>query len=214
MLNWVHTPAWMRKTFSRLVWEIPATEKDIYLTFDDGPTPEITAQVLALLLTYNARATFFCLGAKVEQYPQLYEQIKAAGHTIGNHGYHHLSGFSTSLKPYIENVKRGEEVSGSKLFRPPYGRITPWQIKKLRGSYKIIMWSIMSMDFDQHTTPEQCYNNVIKHIKPGSIIVFHDIEKAKTNVLQALPQLLEWMNAHGYKAKALDYHLLSDIPSV
>lgn len=198
----------MRKTFSQLVWEIPATEKDIYLTFDDGPTPEITSQVLALLFQYKAKATFFCLGAKIEQYPHLFQQIKAAGHVVGNHGYEHRSGFSTSQKKYVENARHGEEISGGLLFRPPYGRITPWQSRELRDHYKIIMWSIMSMDFDAHTTPEQCFLNCIQHIKPGSIIVFHDMEKAKNNVLTVLPRLLEWMNAQGYIAKALDDELL------
>jgi peptidoglycan/xylan/chitin deacetylase (PgdA/CDA1 family) len=203
-MRWVNTPAWLKSVFQQLVWEIPTLNKDIYLTFDDGPTPGITPQVLALLFEHNAKATFFCLGSNIELYPELLEEIKAAGHAIGNHGYNHLSGFSTSLNKYIKNVEKGAELSGSRLFRPPYGRITPWQVRKLRKQHAIIMWSIMSMDFDARLTPEQCLQNVIKNIKPGAIIIFHDSDKAKKNLLELLPKLLNWLQKNGYETKVLD----------
>ncbi len=203
-MNWAHTPTWLKRAFPQLVWEIPTLEKEIYLTFDDGPTPGITSRVLAFLWEHRAKATFFCLGSKIEQYPGLFEEIKAAGHTIGNHGYRHLSGFTTSLKTYLDNARRGEKISGSTLLRPPYGRITPWQITRLKKDYRFILWSIMSMDFSRKLTAEQCFNNVIKNIKPGAIIVFHDTEQAQKNMLQVLPELLQWMDRNGYRAKALE----------
>ena len=202
-MDWVHTPAWLKKIFPQMVLEIPSQEKNIYLTFDDGPTPGITSQVLAFLLAHNAKATFFCLGANIEQFPQTFEEIKSAGHTIGNHGYKHISGFSCGLQKYIENARQGAETSTSKLFRPPYGRITPWQIKRLKKDYKLIMWGIMSMDFKQTLTSAKCLQNVIRNIKPGAIILFHDTEEAKENVLQVLPELLDWIDKNGYQAKAL-----------
>ena len=204
MMNWVHTPTLLRKTFPQMVWEIPTAEKQIYITFDDGPTPEVTPQVLAFLLKYNAKATFFCLGSKIEQNPYLLDEIKAAGHTIGNHGFHHLSGFSTSLAMYLQNVRQGEQLSGSKLYRPPYGRITPRQMNHLKKDYMLVMWSIMSMDFDTNTSPTQCLHNITNNIKPGAIILLHDSEKAQRNVLQVLPELLMWMDRNGYRAKALE----------
>lgn len=203
MINPVHTPVWLRRLFPQMVWDVPVTGKNIYLTFDDGPTPEVTPQVLAILSEYRAQATFFCLGTKIETHPALFESIKAAGHTIGNHGYQHISGFSTSLHAYLDNARRGEQCSGSKLFRPPYGRLTPRQISWLKKDYRLIQWSIMSMDFDAALTPARCLHNVLKNIKPGAIIVFHDSEKAQKNVLQVLPELLQWMEKNGYKSYAL-----------
>ena len=209
-MNWVHTPAWLRKAFPQLVWEIPTLEKEVYLTFDDGPTPEVTSQVLAFLWEYRAKATFFCQGSKIEQNQGLVDDLKAAGHTIGNHGYRHVSGFTTSLKEYLDNARKGAEISGSRMFRPPYGRITPWQIDRLKRNYPLVMWSIMSMDFNPNVSPAQCFHNVIKNMKPGAIIVFHDSEKARKNVLQVLPELLQWMERNGYKAKPLEEGFWND----
>jgi len=202
-MKWVSIPSWLKRIFPLLVWEIPASEKDVYLTFDDGPTPGITSRVLALLSEHHVKATFFCLGSNIERYPALFKEIKDAGHTIGNHGYHHLSGFSVSNKRYYKNVKLGAEVSGSKLFRPPYGRIMPRQVNKIKKEYRIIMWSIMSMDFDRKLSAGECLNNVISNLTPGSIIVMHDTEKAGVNLLVFLPALLTWLEEQGYRASAL-----------
>jgi peptidoglycan/xylan/chitin deacetylase (PgdA/CDA1 family) len=204
MMNWVLTPTWLKKLFPQMVWEIPAPEKDIYLTFDDGPTPVVTPGVLALLSDYQVKATFFCLGSKIEGNPELFEAIKTAGHTIGNHGYRHINGFTTSSGKYLDNVRKGEELSGSKLFRPPYGRITPRQMNLLRKDYRLVMWSILSMDFDRNLSVEECFNNVVRNVQQGAIILLHDSEKAQKNVLQMLPELLQWMERNGYKAKALE----------
>lgn len=203
MKNWVHTPEWIKILFPGMVWNDPASEKEIYLTFDDGPTPEVTPLVLDILSQHKARATFFCLGSKIEDNPQLFHAIRSAGHAIGNHGYQHLSGFTTPLQKYLDNARKGERCSGSNLYRPPYGRITLRQYKQLKKDYRLIMWSIMSMDFDANCTPEECLGNILTHIKPGSIVVFHDSEKARRNVLEVLPELLTWMEVNGYQAATI-----------
>jgi peptidoglycan/xylan/chitin deacetylase (PgdA/CDA1 family) len=203
-MYWVRTPNWLKKLLPQLVWDLPTTEKSIYITFDDGPTPGATPQVLAFLREYGAKATFFCLGSQAEKHLQLLEQIKAEGHTLANHGYCHLNGFFTCNDKYIENANRGAIIAGSKLFRPPYGRISPRQINFLKKEYQIIMWSLMSFDFDRKLTPEQCLDNVVKNIFPGAIIVFHDTEKAKERVLYVLPRLLEWIEVNGYRALSMN----------
>lgn len=205
MINWVHTPICLQKMFPQMVWQVPTSEKEIFLTFDDGPTPGVTPQVLALLLEYKAKATFFCLGSRIEQYPELFREIKASGHAIGNHGYNHLSGFSTSHKSYVQNVMKGEELSGSQLFRPPYGRIMPWTANRLKKHCRLIMWTTMSMDFNANISPEQCFQNVIRRIAPGTILVFHDTEKAGKNLLPVLPKLLQWCKENDFKTSALSF---------
>jgi Predicted xylanase/chitin deacetylase len=205
MMNWVHTPICLQKMFPQMIWQVPTSEKEIFLTFDDGPTPGVTPQVLAFLLEYQAKASFFCLGARIEQYPELFHEIKAAGHVIGNHGYKHLSGFTTSHKLYLQNVLKGEELSGSHLFRPPYGRITPWMANSLKKHHQLIMWTTMSMDFNAKITTEQCFQNAIGKIAPGTILVLHDSEKAAKNLLIVLPRLLQWCKENGFKAKTLSF---------
>jgi peptidoglycan-N-acetylglucosamine deacetylase len=202
-MNWVLTPTWLKIAFPQLVWNVPTSEKIIYLTFDDGPTPEITSRVLDLLAEHRAISTFFCLGSQIKQYPNLSAQIKEHGHAIGNHGFLHLSGFTTCTNKYIENTNQGAIATGSHLFRPPYGRITPWQIQKLKKHHRLIMWTVMSMDFDQGTTPQRCLDNVIRNIQPGAIIVFHDTDKAAAKLLHVLPKLLTWIEMNGYKAASL-----------
>jgi peptidoglycan-N-acetylglucosamine deacetylase len=197
------TPNWIKKMFPHLVWEVPSADKDIYLTFDDGPTPGITPQVSSLLKRYNAKASFFCLGSQAEKYPELLNLLETEGNTIGNHGYKHLSGFSSSTEKYIKNTREGALITKSSLFRPPYGKITPWQISYLRKEYRIIMWSIMSMDYNIKLTPIQCLDNVLNNVFPGAIVVFHDTEKAAKNLLNILPLLLENLCQKGYKIKSL-----------
>jgi peptidoglycan/xylan/chitin deacetylase (PgdA/CDA1 family) len=193
----------LRLLFSQCTWKVKTHKKNIYLTFDDGPEPGVTPQVLSLLHNYNAKATFFCLGTKVEQYPDLWEMIKKKGHVVANHGYSHLDGFKTSTNTYIENFLKGAEITGSNLFRPPYGRITPWQYYKIKKSTKIIMWSAMSMDFSKKITIKKCVNRVLKNSYPGAIIVFHDSVKASDTVLNALPKILEVLSAKGFSFETL-----------
>lgn len=153
-------------------------EKIIYLTFDDGPHPVATPFVLDTLKKYNAKATFFCIGKNVAQHPDIYKRILLEGHTTGNHTHNHLNGSKNSNEEYIANIKEAKKYIDSNLFRPPYGRITGFQVKLLNRAFNIIMWDVLSADFDIHLSPEKCSRNVIKSAREGSIVVFHDSEKA------------------------------------
>ena len=203
-MRWVKTPNWIQYLFPNLVWKIPETQKIIYFTFDDGPTPEVTPLVLDLLFQYDAKATFFCTGWKAEKYPGLVESIRKAGHVVGNHGYEHKDGFFTKASVYLMNAENGANVTMSNLFRPPYGRITPYQIKRLGSKYKIIQWSIMSMDFSKKCSIADCYKNVVAHLFPGDIVLFHDTLQASDCLLPVLPRLLSYFQGIGYEFRALD----------
>jgi len=215
----VVTPQIIKRLFPNLVWELPNNEKVIYLTFDDGPTPEITEWTLKILEQYNAKATFFCIGKNVEAHPEIFNKITAAKHSIGNHTYNHLKGWKTKTKDYLSNIKQTQttfdeqlkspqnQVSDSKfanLFRPPYGQIRPKQINQLsKIGYKIIMWNILSVDWDQSISKETCLHNVIDNAGSGDIIVFHDSIKASTNMQYALPRVLEYFTKKGYEFKRI-----------
>ncbi len=190
--------------FPQLIWEIATPEREIFLTFDDGPHPEITPRVLDILDNYQAKATFFCVGENVKKYPETYNQILKKGHQTGNHGFHHLNGWKTSNRKYLDDADRCAGLVGSHLFRPPYGRITYLQIGYLKINYRIIMWSVLTYDFHPKITPQKCYDYAVKFSKPGSIIVFHDSEKAAGNMLFALPRFLEHFTESGYRFKVID----------
>jgi peptidoglycan/xylan/chitin deacetylase (PgdA/CDA1 family) len=203
MSLWVKTNRFIKTIFPNYIWEIPNNEKKVYLTFDDGPIPEITEWTLAQLKKHNAKATFFCIGDNIQKYPEVYQKVIEHGHAIGNHTFNHLKGWETSLEDYIENTKKCSETMSNQqlktencqLFRPPYGKIKPSQAKTLRKlGYKIIMWDIISMDFDQNISPEKCLDNVLKNIESGSIIVFHDSVKAWKNLEYVLPKTLAFLN--------------------
>jgi len=170
-------PSILRRLLPGLIWTIPNEENRVFLTFDDGPDPEITPWVLDTLGKYDAKATFFCLGKNVEKYPDLFERIKREGHAVGNHTYSHLDGWKTRNREYFEDIDRADKLIGSPLFRPPYGRIKPSQIKILKERYKIVMWDLLSGDFDSKMTTEECINKVKKYTGKGSIVVFHDFIK-------------------------------------
>jgi peptidoglycan-N-acetylglucosamine deacetylase len=195
------TPSFIQNLFPQVVWKMSETPKSIYLTFDDGPTPGVTTQVLDFLFQHAAKATFFCTGRQAEKYPNLVDAIRSGGHMVANHGYDHVSGLFAKTSRYVDNVKVGETITGSKVFRPPYGRIMPWQIKVLKNDHLIVMWSIMSMDFN--STPEQCYRNVVENVFPGAIIVFHDTHKASNCLLNVLPNLLSVLKNQGYDFKIM-----------
>lgn len=204
-ISWVKTHWIIKKLFSKYVWNIPNLENKIYLTFDDGPIPEITEWVLEELKKYNAKATFFCIGDNVKKYPEVFKSVVESGHSIGNHTFNHLNGWKTSTKEYIENTKQcfstfiNPETQNIKLFRPPYGKIKPSQSKTLRNlGYKIIMWNVLSKDYSNKISPEKCYENVINNVESGSIIVFHDSLKAYPNLKYALPKVLELLTKKGY----------------
>ncbi len=182
---------------------IPTSEKVIYLTFDDGPIPEITSGVLDILRERNIQATFFCVGENVKKHPDLFKQVSGAGHGIGNHTFHHLNGWKTPTAEYIEDAMRCDEYYKTNLFRPPYGKFTPSQYLLLRKHYRIILWSVLSGDFHPGISKAQCLLNVVTHTKRGSIVVFHDSLKAKSNLFYALPRFLDHFLDEGYTFELL-----------
>jgi peptidoglycan/xylan/chitin deacetylase (PgdA/CDA1 family) len=203
----IKVPKIIKLLFFNQVWNIPNSENTIYLTFDDGPTPEITERVLEILDKHHIKATFFCIGDNVRKHPEIVQKILSKQHSVGNHTYSHLKGWKTPTKTYISNSEACEiklnslfKIRNSKLFRPPYGKITPWQSYKLRKlGYKIIMWDVLSKDYDASISAEKCYENVIKNVSSGSIIVFHDSNKAKENVLNSLEKTIETLKSKGFK---------------
>lgn len=188
--------------FSNFTWDLPNTDKKIYLTFDDGPTPEITDWVLNQLQKYNAKATFFCIGDNIRKYPEIFSKIINEEHSAGNHTFNHLNGWKTSTTEYLENTKLCEaSISNpkSKIFRPPYGKLKLTQSKKIRQlGYKIIMWDVLSADFDRTISPEKCLENVLKNTVSGSVIIFHDSVNAFPNLEYALPETLKYLSEKGF----------------
>jgi peptidoglycan-N-acetylglucosamine deacetylase len=204
MLYAVKTPWWLKKLYRRCIWHLPSGgEKTLYLTFDDGPHPTITPFVLQQLAQYGAKASFFCIGQNVERFPDIYRQVLAAGHRVGNHTQHHLNGWTTEDEQYLQDVATAAGHIGSDLFRPPYGRIRFSQLKKMRD-YRVVMWSVLSGDFDTGITAEQCLRNVVRHAKSGDIIVFHDSEKAFERLKGSLPVVLQHFGQLGYVFKAIE----------
>jgi peptidoglycan/xylan/chitin deacetylase (PgdA/CDA1 family) len=203
----IKTPFWLRAIYSNCTWKMPAKDKVIYLTFDDGPHPDATPFVLANLKKYNAKATFFCIGNNVLKHPNIYESIIKEGHRVGNHTYDHINGWKTKNDIYIDNIKDAMNIIDSKLFRPPYGRITKGQIQILKQSdtlpNQIIMWDVLSGDFDLSLTAESCIKNIIKNTVAGSIVVFHDSAKAFERLKIALPRILAHFTALGYTFEAI-----------
>lgn len=207
-------PRIIKWIYPRRIWDGPAEEKTLYLTFDDGPIPEITPWVLEQLKLYNAKASFFCIGDNVQKYPEIFRQVIKESHTVGNHTHNHLDGWKTSVEAYLENTIKAQEVMQRELpqgmglknafFRPPYGKIRNVQAKKLQQKgFRIVMWSIISMDYDQRLSSEKCLDNVLKNAGPGSIIVFHDSLKAEPHLRQVLPRVLEHYKNRGFIFKAL-----------
>jgi len=200
----VTIPKVIKTMFPNFIWNINAEEKALYLTFDDGPTPIITDWVLDCLKDYNAEATFFCIGKNVELYPQIYNRILEEKHAIGNHTFNHLKGWKTKTSEYIEDVNKATNQINSNLFRPPYGRIKSKQSKLLiDDGFKIVMWSVLSLDWDKNVSKNQCFNNVIEKSESGSIIVFHDSEKASKNIKYVLPKALDYFTKKGYVFKRI-----------
>ena len=192
------SPYLIKKYYQDLVWNTPNRMRKIYLTFDDGPTPGVTDWTLNILKQYNIKATFFLIGNNIKQNPEIFEKIKIDGHAIGNHTYDHNNGWKTKDKDYIESITNCHKLTHSKLFRPPYGRIRKAQVKLLKDDFKIVMWSVLSGDFDPKTSPEKCLKNVIKNTQPGSIIVFHDSVKAFDKLKYSLPKAIDYLLAKGY----------------
>ena len=203
----------LKKLYPKRLSRITA-EKTLFLTFDDGPIPGITPWVLDLLEKYSAKATFFCIGDNVRKYPEVFEQIKAKNHAFGNHTFNHFDGWKTKTSDYIENFKKAEEIiesqfqhkltSEEKLFRPPYGKIKNKQAAKIANlGYKIVMWDVITGDYDKNYDAEECLKNTRNLISSGSIIVFHDSLKAEKNLKYVLPKLLEEYTEKGWKFESL-----------
>lgn len=200
------SPFWLKWLYPQLIWHKNRRDKYVYITFDDGPIPVVTPFVLNTLKSYNAKATFFCIGDNVSKYPDLYQTILSNGHTVGNHTFNHLKGWSSSKEDYLLNIEKCASVVSSNLFRPPYGRITKAQIKGIQTQfpdYKIIMWDVLSGDFDPDITVEKCLNNVLTNVRNGSIIVFHDSIKAFPRLEHVLPIALRELQSQGYSFKML-----------
>lgn len=178
-------------------------EKTVYLTFDDGPVPEATPLVLDILKKYKTKATFFCVGENVMKYPQIFERIINEGHHVGNHTYNHLNGWKTDDKTYAENIEKCSKTMDSALFRPPYGKIRFGQYKEVRKKYKVVMWDVLSRDYDAGLSAEQCLGIVKKNIRTGSVIVFHDSIKAAPKISILLSETLDFIIERGFQAKAL-----------
>jgi peptidoglycan/xylan/chitin deacetylase (PgdA/CDA1 family) len=205
-MHLIKTPWLLKKLYPQLVWDANHTDRCIYLTFDDGPIPIVTPFVLNILKQYNAKATFFCIGDNIRKHPDVFEQVKAGGHAIGNHTYNHLKGWETDDKTYLENFLATDKLTGTTLFRPPYGRIKRSQVKLLkeaRPGLQIIMWTVLSGDFDINLKPEKCLNNVVKNTVGGDIVLFHDSLKAFGRLEYTLPRAMEYWSKKGYMFKKL-----------
>jgi peptidoglycan-N-acetylglucosamine deacetylase len=199
----VKVPAIVKRVFPGPVWNMPGDRKVLYLTFDDGPTPLITGEVLSILDRYQARATFFCIGRNTERHPEIYRQILQSDHAVGNHTYSHLKGWFTANREYYNDISLASRFVNSALFRPAYGMITPLQVHHLKKQFTIVMWDVMSYDFHPETNGERCLQNVIRNAKSGSVIVFHDSLKASEKVLYALPRVLEFFGERGFSFESL-----------
>lgn len=205
-MYFIKTPGWLKKIYNNYVWHLPGDGKTLYLTFDDGPHPVATPFVLDELRKYNAKATFFCIGKNVLAEPEIYKRTLQEGHSVGNHTHNHLNGWKTADDIYIANITLAANAIQSNLYRPPYGRIKTSQGRTLRNAgYKVIMWDVLSGDFDRKITAEKCSNHVILKSQPGSVIVFHDSEKAFTNMSFALQQVLKFFSDKGFQFKGIEY---------
>ncbi|TDG35262.1 polysaccharide deacetylase family protein [Pedobacter changchengzhani] len=220
----VKSPLLLKWYYPSLLWNMPRTDKVIYLTFDDGPIPNVTDFVLKTLKQFNAKATFFCIGDNIRKNPDVFQRVKDEGHAIGNHTFNHLKGWKTDDETYIQNALKCQTLTQTNLFRPPYGRIKKSQIAKLVTGYelsvvglnlhapkpvtnnpqlKIVMWDVLSGDFDVKLSPEKCYQNVIKNAENGSIVVFHDSLKAFERLKYALPKVLTYFTEKGFRFEGL-----------
>jgi len=222
----IKSPLLLKWYYPSLLWNKSRTEKVIYLTFDDGPIPNVTDFVLKTLKVFNAKATFFCIGDNIVKHPEVFERVKTDGHAIGNHTFNHLKGWKTDDETYLQNTIKCQELTKTNLFRPPYGRIKKSQILSLKSkvrspesiyqnpqadsnlksqisNLKIVMWDVLSGDFDTKLSPEKCYQNVIKHTENGSIIVFHDSLKAFDRLSYALPKVLAYFTEKGFTFSTL-----------
>lgn len=202
----VKSPLLLKWYYPSLIWNKTRAQRVIYLTFDDGPIPDVTDFVLKTLKSFNAKATFFCIGDNIQKHPDIFGRLKSEGHRIGNHTFNHLKGWKTEDQVYLQNFRQCQELTNTNLFRPPYGRIKKSQISKLRREFpdlQIIMWDVLSGDFDLKLSPQKCYDQVVKHAENGSIIVFHDSLKAFDRLKYTLPRALQYFSEQGFRFEIL-----------
>lgn len=193
-------PVFLRPFFGKMLWRVDTDKKLIYLTFDDGPVPEVTPYVLDILDDYGWKATFFCVGENVQKYPDIYAEILKRGHATANHTYHHLKGFSTNAEMYLKDVQQAAAIVNSDFFRPPHGQLTRKQAELLRSNgHRIVMWDLITYDYDIRQSPDKILRLLQRNLRKGSVVVFHDSIKAKNNVLTVLPKALEYWNANQYQ---------------
>lgn len=193
------TPDFIRKLIPGAVWRLPQKEKTVYLTFDDGPIPEVTPWVLDLLRKYNIKATFFCVGDNVRKHPEVFKMLVSAGHSVGNHTFNHLQGFKVKSDKYVENVELADAYIRSNLFRPPHGHLRIRQGTRLSKKFRFVMWDVITRDYNRKLSGEYVLNVVKRYVRNGSIIVFHDSIKAEKNMKYALPRAIEFLLSEGYK---------------
>lgn len=191
-------PRIFRLLFPGAIFRLPAERRAVMLTFDDGPIPEATPEILDILDRYGVKATFFMVGDNVRKYPDLLEAVKKAGHSVGNHTMHHLQGLHTGSEGYLKDVEQAEVLTGSSLFRPPHGLLRPGQLKKLRQTHRIVMYDLVTRDYSRHVNARGVVDNVRRLARPGSIIVFHDSLRSINKLRTALPEAIEWLRDQGY----------------
>jgi peptidoglycan/xylan/chitin deacetylase (PgdA/CDA1 family) len=193
----------LKYIYPEAIWREDKNKNNIYLTFDDGPIPEITPWILDCLKEKNVKASFFCVGENIKKHPEIFNRLLDEGHVVGNHTYNHLRGWNTENKDYFDNINQCQELTRTNLFRPPYGRARKSQMKELAKDFKIVMWDVLTGDYDQEITPYECYKNCIDTTRNGRIIVFHDNIKAINNVKYALPKSIDYLIEQGYQFKTL-----------
>lgn len=200
-----YSPFWLKALYPSYLWRVPTTDKRLYLTFDDGPIPDVTEFVLETLRKYRAKATFFCIGDNVRKHPTVFGQVIEQGHRVGNHTYHHLNGWKTPDEAYLANTQQCTELlpPGTNLFRPPYGRIKRAQARVILQNNQLVMWDVLSGDFAQEIAPPSCLRKTLQYARPGSILLFHDSLKARRNMEYAVPRVLDHFGSLGYQFDVL-----------
>ncbi len=203
MAYW-HVSNWMKNLYSDIIWNIGNNNRSIYLSFDDGPTPNVTENVLNILDEFHAKATFFCLGRNVERHQDIYQSILVKGHAVGNHTYSHLKGWKSNNLEYIKDIELASKYIQSRLFRPPYGQIKRSQIRYLKTRYKIVLWEVMSHDYEHRVSKEKSLQKVLRYSKEGSILVFHDSVKAWPKLKYILPRIIEHFSMKGFRFERIE----------
>lgn len=198
-MNIYSAPFWIRAFYPKdLVWRVSTQQREVFLTFDDGPVPEVTPLVIKILNKYNVKATFFCVGENVKKYPEIFELLLSNGHAVGNHTYHHIKAWKTDTYSYLSEVEQCNLLVKSKVFRPPHGQINRKIVRNLRNEYRIVMWSALTGDYNNALSGNQCLANAVNNTSPGSVIVFHDSLKARERMEYALPLYIEYCLKEGY----------------